>query len=105
MATCSSSTANTNNLIVNSSLRTHRTLQTVLSPESSILSGLSRVVSVQEREVQQQSSATFFNGGNSIYADPQFDYQDQCIPECELSNSNVLHIKGSHEQSYGQEQI
>lgn len=75
-----------NNMPIHTSLRTHRTLQTVLSPESSILSGFSRPVSVQEREVHQQSSAALFNGENSIYADPQFDYQEQCVPECELSN-------------------
>ena len=67
-------------------MRTHHTLQTALSPESS---GFSRPVSVQaERglEVQQHNSAVapVFDGGNNIYDDPIFDYQEQCAAEGEL---------------------
>ena len=77
-------------------MRMHHTLQTALSPESSILSGFSRPVSAQaERglEVQQHNSAVapVFDGGNNIYDDPMFDYQEQCAAEGELD------YNGSHE--------
>ena len=87
--TCHSSATSTNATVhTPASIRTHHTLQTALSPESSILSGFSRPVSVQaERglELQQHNSAVgpVFDGGNNIYDDPMFDYQEQCTAEGE----------------------
>ena len=104
----------TNNMtLTHNPLRTHHTLQTALSPQSSILSGLSRQAgSVQEREVttvpaqlqqqqqyqQQQSSAltgaAVFNGEmNSIYADPTFEYQEHSVPECEFHTNTIMIYK------------
>ena len=76
--------------MAHNSLGTHRTLQTALalSPESSV-TGFSRPVSVQ-------NSAAVFNGENSIYADPEFDYQEQCVPECELTTTTE--IRNSHDR-------
>ena len=93
--TCHSSATSSNTTTVNTpaSTRTHHTLQTALSPESSISYGFSRPVSVQaerDLELQQQNSAAVgpvFDGGNNIYDDPMFDYQEQCTAEGELGYS------------------
>lgn len=62
-------------------LRNHGILQMAFSPESSV-NGFSRPASVQEREVLWRRSE-LANRENCIYADPQFDYQEQCVPDCE----------------------
>ena len=87
-------------------MRTHHTPQTALSPESSILYGFSRPVSVQAEpglELQQHNSAVApeFDGGNNIYDDPMFDYQEQCAAEGESGyNHEILSIKNKNLMCY-----
>ena len=84
--TLCSSTTNMNHT---NPLRNHRTLDTALSPESSILSGVSQSVSsVREREMHHQSSSSVVAAVSSgemysIYDDPQYDTPEQRVPESE----------------------
>ena len=104
--TCHSSATSSNTATVNTpvSMRTHHTLQTALSPESSILYGFSRPASVQAEpglELQQHNSAVepVFDGGNNIYDDPMFDYQEQCAAEGESDyneSHEILNIKNKN---------
>ena len=91
-------------------LRTHHTLDTALSPESSILSGVSQPVSVREREMHHQSSSPVVAAVSSgemyssspvvaavssgemysIYDDPQYNTPEQRVPECELIKQHNL---------------
>ena len=72
-----------NTSVVHNSLISHGALQAVLTPENSVRSTCFRPESVQERGVQNPAFLTG-ESSTSIYADPQFDYQEQYVPDCEL---------------------